>query len=838
VSRTLRFGLATATVVAFGGAWVVVESAGAHRGIALGLAGLVAALVAGLTWWAVPDRVPQAETTRSFAGTCGTHAFISYSRRDTGYVQRLVTFLRGSGIDVWVDEEVPNGTRWDSVLKDKIDTSAAVVLVMSPSAEESDWVSAEVDRARAQGKPVLPLLLSGEVAFGLGRIQYEDVANGRMPRPSFVRRLRLLTDPSWNGEDTSAPDRPARGLLPIPTAAHTDVGTYLAHLAADRRRRIDVLIGPDDSGKSALLRHLVLDYRDRGGKVRYIDLSLVPWREALLGEPAGDVAFIDHIDRIAESEGFKAAFDIFDRVLPTLFSAGMSRLVVALSVDWRARFVESYRLGPEVILKKAMPGVWFEVHTIRPYVDSELLPLCGDLGLNADDFGDDSLRRAGVLAMASSMSDDYPRLSGAGLRDVLATRWIEAGNDTIDRDARRAMWSLLGTLTLRGKPFTLDLPHLHSLVDGRFNAARLRAQIGGPLRWEAEHVLSDSPAWADLAAAKALQAVIRGQVSEPITVPLRSSVLDALRGLSDQQELAVQVDRRLSSMAGADFAATGYLGPILGTLCAQLSRDAEIVLRDLLLQGPDHEQLPAVDPDIAAAVEEALLTAMSRSMAGLLASLSDVPPAEPSAYRGGYRVWQTARAWAAALPLRASAENAAMRLLPSDGSWRYEDILDVSVTGATTTLMDIESAALARLLDRRQDPAAQYLADIWDGINDGAWDQIDANSHDYVTSLNLPSGMTGTVTAIGCRMQRARLGAQDVDGWRLINCELLLADFRSCSNVERVEFTGSNWWTAILPPPARYHHSRSCATPEFLHWCESPPWANPYYTSAWPTPFA
>jgi len=129
--------------------------------------------------------------------------FVSYSRRDSAYVKELVAFLRAAGLHVWMDDAIPTGGRWDRALQVKIDGCAAFVLVMSPDAEESAWVGEELDRARAKGKPILPLLLAGEVFFGLSRTQYDDVTGARLPGATFVQRLRDLTG--------AAPSEPAAG---------------------------------------------------------------------------------------------------------------------------------------------------------------------------------------------------------------------------------------------------------------------------------------------------------------------------------------------------------------------------------------------------------------------------------------------------------------------------------------------------------------------------------------------------------------------------------------------------------------------------------------------------
>lgn len=121
------------------------------------------------------------------------HVFISYSHHDAGdYVHRLAAHLTAAGIPVWFDQEIITGTRWATVIRDRIDTSAAVIVVMTPHGERSEWVGREIDQAQLRQRPVLPLLLDGERYFALATEQYEKVAGGIMPSPAFVARLRTL----------------------------------------------------------------------------------------------------------------------------------------------------------------------------------------------------------------------------------------------------------------------------------------------------------------------------------------------------------------------------------------------------------------------------------------------------------------------------------------------------------------------------------------------------------------------------------------------------------------------------------------------------------------------
>jgi hypothetical protein len=161
------------------------------------------------------------------------HVFISYRHGDeVPYVQRLTDHLTNEGVFVWFDREIVAGDRWDHVIRLKIDTCAALVVVMTPQAEESDWVAREIDQAELMNKPIFPLLLDGRRFFRLSNLQYEDVTGARMPKPSFVARLRAISageplsaratvTPSSTTEPAAepAPGSPlvARPIITIPT---------------------------------------------------------------------------------------------------------------------------------------------------------------------------------------------------------------------------------------------------------------------------------------------------------------------------------------------------------------------------------------------------------------------------------------------------------------------------------------------------------------------------------------------------------------------------------------------------------------------------------------------
>ncbi|MCE6997301.1 TIR domain-containing protein [Saccharothrix sp. S26] len=140
-----------------------------------------------------------------------THVFISYSRAQQAYAQELARYLRVEhDIPTWIDDELITGDRWERVIRTKIDECAALVVVMTPDAEASDWVDLEITRARDRGKPIVPVLLDGTVFFRLGNLQYEDVRDRSMPGDRFLRALRKATTTE------SSPDAHADSSAPAP----------------------------------------------------------------------------------------------------------------------------------------------------------------------------------------------------------------------------------------------------------------------------------------------------------------------------------------------------------------------------------------------------------------------------------------------------------------------------------------------------------------------------------------------------------------------------------------------------------------------------------------------
>lgn len=86
--------------------------------------------------------------------------FISYSRTDRIFVDRLQADLWARGFDVWVDRSrLEGGQQWNAEIERAIAERRIMVLVLSPEAVTSVPVENEYTFALAQGKLVIPLFL-------------------------------------------------------------------------------------------------------------------------------------------------------------------------------------------------------------------------------------------------------------------------------------------------------------------------------------------------------------------------------------------------------------------------------------------------------------------------------------------------------------------------------------------------------------------------------------------------------------------------------------------------------------------------------------------------------
>lgn len=86
------------------------------------------------------------------------HVFISYSRKDTAFVDRIERSLRAEGILTWRDvHSIPGGSQWFRRIKQGLESSYAMLYIDTLNAELSEWVEREFLFAAALRLPIIPV---------------------------------------------------------------------------------------------------------------------------------------------------------------------------------------------------------------------------------------------------------------------------------------------------------------------------------------------------------------------------------------------------------------------------------------------------------------------------------------------------------------------------------------------------------------------------------------------------------------------------------------------------------------------------------------------------------
>jgi hypothetical protein len=98
----------------------------------------------------------------------GGHVFISFTSHDKDIVVPVVKRLRRHRFLVWTYLENPAGTRYPSIIEEKVRTCSVFILIESPKAVESKDVQQEVQLAFKYNRVLLPVVIdpAAKDAFG------------------------------------------------------------------------------------------------------------------------------------------------------------------------------------------------------------------------------------------------------------------------------------------------------------------------------------------------------------------------------------------------------------------------------------------------------------------------------------------------------------------------------------------------------------------------------------------------------------------------------------------------------------------------------------------------
>jgi WD40 repeat protein len=85
--------------------------------------------------------------------------FISYSRRDKVFTQKLFEALKGANRIVWADwDSIPAASDWDAEIKEGIEQAESILFLLSPEWIKSNECRKELTHAVTMGKRLIPIL--------------------------------------------------------------------------------------------------------------------------------------------------------------------------------------------------------------------------------------------------------------------------------------------------------------------------------------------------------------------------------------------------------------------------------------------------------------------------------------------------------------------------------------------------------------------------------------------------------------------------------------------------------------------------------------------------------
>ena len=137
--------------------------------------------------------------------------FISYNSKEAEEANWVKSVLENNGISCWMAPAcIPGGSNYASEIPKAIKNSKIFVLILSAKAQDSMWVTKEVDRAINEGKIILPFMLENcalrdDFNFYLTNVQrYAAYENKVAAARKMVNEIKALIEGSKD-EDESLP---------------------------------------------------------------------------------------------------------------------------------------------------------------------------------------------------------------------------------------------------------------------------------------------------------------------------------------------------------------------------------------------------------------------------------------------------------------------------------------------------------------------------------------------------------------------------------------------------------------------------------------------------------
>ena len=120
--------------------------------------------------------------------------FISHAKEDAEIALNIVDYIeRNTDMKCWIaPRNIPSGQSWITSINEAVKNCAAIVLVLSTDAAESDWVLREISTGITLKKNIFPFKLTdkatdSDLYFSISTLQWIDgTVNPKSKFPELV----------------------------------------------------------------------------------------------------------------------------------------------------------------------------------------------------------------------------------------------------------------------------------------------------------------------------------------------------------------------------------------------------------------------------------------------------------------------------------------------------------------------------------------------------------------------------------------------------------------------------------------------------------------------------
>jgi HEAT repeat protein len=239
------------------------------------------------------------------------HVFISFKHEDLDFADNVISRLEKEGFTTWADFKIGAGEEWRNAIDLAIKNAFALIVIMTPEAKASEYVTYEWAFAWGVGIRVIPIMLrSTPLHPRLEALQYLDFTS--MKSRPWERLIEEVRDASH---------APLTHSISIPLNSPPFIRQAVASLdsavLADRTAAIETLTTAGTSGACTVLRealkHPLPDVRFSAANAlgRIKDSAAVPDLIEALKDPDGRVHYdaANALGRIKDSAAVPALIE-------------------------------------------------------------------------------------------------------------------------------------------------------------------------------------------------------------------------------------------------------------------------------------------------------------------------------------------------------------------------------------------------------------------------------------------------------------------------------------------------------------------------------------------------